>query len=235
MWPPPSPLPLPLLLMPRCIVASLIALSFGTSSSHLALALPVSNKAVNPNAAASASSASTAAPLSTKADSSLKQLKQSLLRKFHDGAKKINAVLTAAAPLLGMESQPLKLEAEAAKMSKWWCAMPEKATTTLCERRASYEKLKSLSGEARKAEAAKAKALAAKNATESVLRKAMHEEAKAMVTSFCKTDEGQDMQLCIRSMSLLDRAKHFVQHLRKVHQGHLGGAVPGAKLPIRQL
>ena len=174
-------------------------------------AVPVSHKAVNPNAHEAVAAPTAAAPLAPKQDGSLKQMKLALFRKLHDGAKKVGTLLTAAAPLLGIESTPMDLSKEAAGMYKWWCAHPGKAKSTVCERRAMYAKVQSLSGDAKKAEMAKVKALSSKNTPQPNVRKAMHDETKEMVQSYCKTPGASELQICIRSMTLIERARRIVR------------------------
>ena len=55
-------------------------------------------------------------------------------------------------------------------------------------RRAMYAKVQSLSGDAKKAEMAKVKARASKNTPQPNVRKAMHDETKEMVQSYCKRE-----------------------------------------------
>ena len=104
----------------------------------------------------------------------------------------LDAVVLAGPPVL--------VNTEYDSMTRFWCAQPQRATSSICKRRAFTERLKVLSGDARK----KALAEAPPRPSTAAARKAMSDDAKQMVQAWCATAEGGATQLCVQSIGVLE-------------------------------
>ena len=95
-------------------------------------------------------------------------------------------------------------------MIAWWCEQPAHREGAVCTRRAFAERLKTLKGESKKAALREHHAEPAS----ATAHKAMTDEAKAMLKSFCATPQGAPMQLCQKSLSILEMSKRLwrLQH-----------------------
>jgi hypothetical protein len=172
------------------------------------------------------SSVVTAAPVSPDAspgsNAENKSIKDRLLRAFYAGASKLSKILPEAPAGVPIFSS-LKHEYDA--MTKWWCddggrqvsKFSSGDNSSFCARR--------------EAKHAKAAAAAAKPTAE---RKMETEEAKAMVTHFCRTSQGSPMQICIRSIGVVEASKRFFHRVHNKIQTAQNATADPAAFAARQ-
>jgi hypothetical protein len=172
-------------------------------------AYPVSNKAaaatgVNPPVHTRGELASTSGPKP-------QSYRMKLLHDLHDGAGKLSTLLQSAAPLVGSAaSPPLLFNKEYDRMTEWWCRDRQLSSSNLCSRRAYAARLKQLDGEAKKKalHSPEYRAFTA-HTKDATRRKAMADEAKQMLESFCKTTEAASLQICVRTLGVLEMGKRL--------------------------
>ena len=137
-----------------------------------------------------------------------------MLTALGAGATKVQHMLSGAGLMMGdpdgfgvFSSRLVHSEYEA--MTTWWCGLKEPqrpANSALCARRALAQRLKGLSGEAKKAAM---KAQPQDHSPEA--RKAMSEEAKRMVNAYCKGSQaiGATTTVCARTLGVLEMGKRL--------------------------
>lgn len=140
-----------------------------------------------------------------------KSLKQKFLQSLSDGAGKLKSYFNFIAHSTAIDSLPVigGFGKEYDAMSTWWCSDKGREValksghpaTGLCARIALSKKLSGLPA------AEKKKQLEALLKAD---RKGEMEEAKRMVQHFCRTSQGERLQMCVRSIGILESAKHVL-------------------------
>ena len=168
----------------------------------------------------SAAPVASGAPASGASSDADKSLKDKLLRAFYTGASKLSKILPETTVGVPMFSS-LKHEYEA--MTKWWCEdggrqaskFSSGDSSSFCARR-----------QAKHAKPSAAAAAAAKPTAE---RKLETDEAKAMVAHFCRTPQGSPMQICVRSIGVMEASKRAFHRLHsRVQDAQNATADPSA-------
>ena len=125
--------------------------------------------------------------------SEVKSLREKVLHALFSGASKVSRLLpdtTSGVPVFG------SLAHEYHAMTKWWCddggkLVAKLAESSLCQSRGPGKK----------------------TVTPEERKKATG-EARSMLQHYCKTSQGQESQICIRSIGLIEAGKRF---LHRVH------------------
>ena len=161
----------------------------------------------------------------------LQQLKSSMLSSLTMGANHVQAMLKSVGVSMGRPDEWIfkhrDMHREYDEMTAWWCRMQQGskpgAESALCAKRVVAARLKTMSGDAKRAALAQAK----RDAEDPVKRKKVTDEAKRMVEAYCKAHfkgggsdrtvgppvglagVGGQSSICTATVSVLDMGKKF--------------------------
>lgn len=157
--------------------------------------------------------------------STLQQLKGVMLASLSAGASKVQAVLKSVGVNMGKPDEWIfkkrDMHREYDDMTSWWCRSQQNnkagEKSGLCAKRDLAARLKTMSGDAKKAVLAQAK----RDSLDPVLRKKVADEAKKMVDQYCKTHSestgapGAGSSICKATTSVLDMRKKLFNRTLK--------------------